>query len=231
MAVVFCTAAMVLGPAFVWAMGPAEALDTSPLSPEERFDELERARLRLADAIGHGADAHAPVAAARAKVKLNCWVGILEQDGNSPDRDLCRREFYVAMYFAENGFDPEYEGKGQEAMPAVQGHGRLVEIYFGANSARLGKAALRAIRAAAAYALKHNRSAILVSGHSDALGDDRYNLVMSERRAGAVRKTLIDFGVAEENVIRSAFGDTAPMVPTADGVAEPYNRRVEIDMR
>jgi outer membrane protein OmpA-like peptidoglycan-associated protein len=221
---------MVLSPAFIGAVELPGALNASRL-PEAGFDELERARLRLVDAIEHGVGMHAPVAVARAKVKLDCWRGTFEQDGNSLDRNLCRRDFYVAMYFAENGFDPEPEGKGQEAMPAVQGHDTLLEIYFDANSAVLGKAALRAIRAAAAYARKNNRSAILVSGHSDALGDDRYNLAMSERRAGAVRKALIDFGVAEEKVIRSAFGDTAPMVPTDDGVAEPYNRRVEIDMR
>jgi OOP family OmpA-OmpF porin len=46
-----------------------------------------------------------------------------------------------------------------------------------------------------------------------------------------MRAALIGRGLAPENVRAISRGKRAPAVPTADGVAEPRNRRVEILVR
>ncbi len=72
---------------------------------------------------------------------------------------------------------------------------------------------------------------VLVIGHTDKVGTDAANDVLSRQRAEVVRKALLGHGIAAENVAVIGRGKREPMVPTADGVAEPRNRRVEILVR
>jgi outer membrane protein OmpA-like peptidoglycan-associated protein len=72
---------------------------------------------------------------------------------------------------------------------------------------------------------------VLVVGHTDTVGSDAANDVLSRQRAEVVRKALIARGIAPENVVAVGRGKREPIVPTADGVAEARNRRVEILVR
>ena len=59
----------------------------------------------------------------------------------------------------------------------------------------------------------------------------RCNDALALRRAETVRAMLIARGVAPENIVAVGRGKRELLVPTADGVAEPRNRRVEIVVR
>ena len=72
---------------------------------------------------------------------------------------------------------------------------------------------------------------IEVAGHADRSGTPQYNQRLSERRAQAVAAELVRQGVARTDIAITAFGESRPLVPTADGVREPQNRRVEIVLR
>jgi len=72
---------------------------------------------------------------------------------------------------------------------------------------------------------------VLVVGHTDAVGNDQVNDALGQRRAETVRTALIGRGIAPADVRAISRGKRAPAVPTADGVAEPRNRRVEIIVR
>ena len=72
---------------------------------------------------------------------------------------------------------------------------------------------------------------VLVVGHTDTVGSDAANDVLSRQRAEVVRKALLARGIAPEDVVAIGRGKRNPVVPTADGVAEPRNRRVEILVR
>lgn len=72
---------------------------------------------------------------------------------------------------------------------------------------------------------------VLVIGHTDRVGSDAANDALALERAGVVRKALIARGIAQANVVAIGRGEREPVVPTADGVAEPRNRRVEILVR
>jgi OmpA-OmpF porin, OOP family len=54
---------------------------------------------------------------------------------------------------------------------------------------------------------------------------------LSRRRADAVAAELVRRGVPKSEIFVTAFGETHPLVPTADGVREPQNRRVEIILK
>lgn len=72
---------------------------------------------------------------------------------------------------------------------------------------------------------------LLVIGHTDKVGTDAFNDVLSRQRAEVVRLALLARGVAADKVMTIGRGKREPVVPTADGVAEPRNRRVEIQVR
>jgi outer membrane protein OmpA-like peptidoglycan-associated protein len=72
---------------------------------------------------------------------------------------------------------------------------------------------------------------VVVVGHTDKVGSDQVNDALALRRAGTVRASLIARGVAPENIVAVGRGKRDPLVPTADGVAEARNRRVEIVVR
>ncbi len=73
----------------------------------------------------------------------------------------------------------------------------------------------------------------LIEGHTDGKGSDSYNQPLSERRAEAVRRCLIDHG-ATTAMLTHGWGKTRPIVPNTkpNGADDPEgrqkNRRVEI---
>ena len=69
---------------------------------------------------------------------------------------------------------------------------------------------------------------IQVYGHTDDVGSAEYNQELSERRADAVRRYLIEAGVPEDKIQSKGFGKAAPLVEGTDPASRQRNRRVEI---
>jgi trimeric autotransporter adhesin len=73
-----------------------------------------------------------------------------------------------------------------------------------------------------------DRVPVMLAGHADRSGSARYNVGLSERRNASVRDYLTGRGIPDSSITSQAFGESQPRVPTADGVRELQNRRVEI---
>jgi OOP family OmpA-OmpF porin len=67
-----------------------------------------------------------------------------------------------------------------------------------------------------------------VTGYTDLSGSPGYNVRLSLRRANAVAVALERMGVPRDDMAIRGLGEQNPRVPTAQGVREPQNRRVEI---
>jgi len=67
-----------------------------------------------------------------------------------------------------------------------------------------------------------------ITGYTDRSGSPAYNQRLSERRANNVANALVRDGVPRNQMAVSGRGENDNRVPTADGVREPQNRRVEI---
>ncbi|MEQ8335298.1 OmpA family protein [Nisaea sp.] len=78
---------------------------------------------------------------------------------------------------------------------------------------------------------QRNLPQVEVSGHTDRSGSTAYNDRLALDRAGIVGQEILNLGVPENVLTVESFGERAPVVPTADGVSEPRNRRVEIVIR
>ena len=87
----------------------------------------------------------------------------------------------------------------------------------------------REIIATAAQASTHVQTTrIDVNGYTDLSGTAAYNQRLSVRRAQSVEAELVRDGVQRNEISIHGYGESNPLVPTAKGVREPQNRRVEI---
>jgi outer membrane protein OmpA-like peptidoglycan-associated protein len=72
---------------------------------------------------------------------------------------------------------------------------------------------------------------IVVVGHTDTQGSNQLNDELALKRARAVQAKLVERGIKSENIVAVGRGKRELLVPTADNIAEPRNRRVEIVVR
>ena len=107
---------------------------------------------------------------------------------------------------------------------------RTYLVFFDWNKADLTDRA-RQIIGEAAGARGTGVTRIEVNGYTDRSGSDQYNQGLSTRRANAVAAELVRRGVPRNEIATRGFGEANPLVPTADGVREPQNRRVEIILK
>lgn len=102
-------------------------------------------------------------------------------------------------------------------------------IYFDFNSSEIGPKAVPVLveigRALSSPALKDAR--ILVAGHTDGKGGDTYNLRLSQRRADAIKRYLIEqFRVEPSRVLAIGYGKEQ-LLDRAHPFAD-QNRRVQL---
>jgi len=108
---------------------------------------------------------------------------------------------------------------------------RTYLVFFDWNRADLTDRARQIIAQAAEAARGTQTTRLEVSGHADRSGTPQYNQALSRRRAEAVAAELVRRGINRNEISIQAFGESRPLVPTADGVREPQNRRVEIVLK
>lgn len=188
--------------------------------PEERVDEMTAARAKLVGLLDAGARDRVPEAAARAQTRLDCWVEQQEENHQADHIAACRDQFFAALAELETAAPAP-------AQPAAVQPETYV-IYFDFDKSNIKPEAAQILDRAIADAKAGGTPSISVTGHADRSGAEDYNLGLSLRRADSVREYLINGGVTAEQITVSGRGEAEPAVPTADGVKEPRNRRVEV---
>lgn len=105
---------------------------------------------------------------------------------------------------------------------------RTYIVFFDLDDESVTHDARAILSQAAEDAMAGNAVSIQVVGHADASGGDSYNMGLSQRRANSVRSELSAMGINSGMMDTIARGETDLLVPTADGVREAQNRRVEV---
>ncbi len=101
-------------------------------------------------------------------------------------------------------------------------------VFFDFNKSDLTAQATEIVDTAAKNASPAKATQLTVTGHTDTVGSDAYNMRLSRRRAESVAAQLEKDGVASSEIEIVAKGKRDLLVPTGDGVREPQNRRVQI---
>ncbi|NOT42769.1 MAG: OmpA family protein, partial [Alphaproteobacteria bacterium] len=83
-----------------------------------------------------------------------------------------------------------------KAQPPVQPRSpKQFIVFFGFNKSNLTAEAARVVADAAAAAKEYGSASIMVVGHTDTVGSDRYNNALSMRRSGTVKEALAGHGI------------------------------------
>jgi outer membrane protein OmpA-like peptidoglycan-associated protein len=101
-------------------------------------------------------------------------------------------------------------------------------VFFDWNSSSVTTEAATIIGEAAKAAKQLAVTRVELTGHADRSGTPAYNQKLSESRGAAVKNALVQLGIPADEISVVGKGEASPLVPTADGVREPQNRRVEI---
>ncbi len=161
------------------------------------------------------------------KLETNKGAGVLKEDGKAlfiEDRD--------ALPSLQEPIDKE---KTQQVFQdALRVHPLMPEsflLYFHLNSNELTEDSKKLVDDILAAIKKRESRDISVIGHTDRTGSDNYNRKLSLERAQLVYEILRLQNVVEEDMTIIYHGEGNPLIPTADNIAEPRNRRVEVMVR
>jgi outer membrane protein OmpA-like peptidoglycan-associated protein len=99
---------------------------------------------------------------------------------------------------------------------------------FESGSFRLAREAEATLAALAGTLCEFEKTVVSVHGHTDASGGERANLALSERRALAVARVLIDNGVDRRRLVVVGRGQLNPVASNETEEGRERNRRVEV---
>lgn len=112
--------------------------------------------------------------------------------------------------------------------------GESLALYFEYDEAGLHPRAQKQLQIVADMLKSDAKRKLRIAGHTDALGEEDYNLRLSRQRAESVKKQLVALGVAPDQVDTTGLGTAQPLGPNqkSDGTDDPEgrskNRRAEI---
>ncbi len=143
---------------------------------------------------------------------------------------LTNESFLVGLRYAFYTPAPPPPAPAPVAVPAPA-PARTYLVFFDWDRYELTDRARQIVAEAAQASTRVQTTRIEVNGYTDTSGSKAYNQKLSVRRAETVAAELVKDGVAKNEIEIHGFGQTHLLVPTADGVREPQNRRVEIILK
>jgi outer membrane protein OmpA-like peptidoglycan-associated protein len=120
---------------------------------------------------------------------------------------------------------------GKKLYDALSTDGRVATqgIYFDTGSDRIRPESTPTLKEIAAMLTEHPELKLLIEGHTDNVGAAAANLSLSDKRAAAVRQSLVDnFGVTGDRLTTRGLGATKPVAPNDTPEGRQNNRRVEL---
>jgi outer membrane protein OmpA-like peptidoglycan-associated protein len=104
----------------------------------------------------------------------------------------------------------------------------LKGVFFDTNKTTLKPASTPALTNLFEY-LKMKPSVVIeLSGHTDSVGSDEDNQILSDGRAKAVRDWLVKKGIAADRITAVGFGETRPIDTNDTAAGRENNRRTEV---
>lgn len=98
-------------------------------------------------------------------------------------------------------------------------------VFYAFDSSALTSEGIATVQKLAAWLSRNPAVTMTLEGHADERGTREYNLALGERRAGAVRNYLVDFGVSPNRLQTISYGKERPEVLGSFKSAWAQNRR------
>ena len=107
---------------------------------------------------------------------------------------------------------------------------RLPIVHFDFDKYNIKKIYIPDLDEHVVYLTEHPLSPVTVEGHTDFKGSDNYNQKLSERRANAVRRYLVQKGIAPERIRVVGYGEKRPIADNKTDEGRAINRRAEFEV-
>jgi outer membrane protein OmpA-like peptidoglycan-associated protein len=102
------------------------------------------------------------------------------------------------------------------------------DVLFPEGSATLNAAGRSTLEQVGDVINDYRKTAVVIQGHTDAVGTEDSNQSLSVRRARAVERYLTTRGVAPERMTAIGFGENAPVASNSSAYGRQRNRRVDV---
>ena len=102
------------------------------------------------------------------------------------------------------------------------------DVLFDTDQSQIKSGGLRSLDKLVEFLKGNPERRALIEGFTDSVGDDNYNLSLSNRRADAVRAALVGMGVSGERLTTRGLGEAYPVAGNDSAGGRQMNRRVEI---
>ena len=102
------------------------------------------------------------------------------------------------------------------------------DVLFATGKANLNASAQGSMNKIALFLQKNPNRNLLVEGHTDSVGSDEFNQVLSEQRAASVKSSLMGHDIASERIVAIGYGKRFPVTSNEPESGRQQNRRVEV---
>ena len=107
----------------------------------------------------------------------------------------------------------------------------LKNIYFESGSASLSAISDVELNILSQL-MKSNPSVIVqINGHTDDVGTEQSNILLSQQRADAVVKRLIQLGIPAKSLLAKGYGESRPVSANNSEAGRQRNRRIEFEVK
>ncbi len=200
----------------------------------KQLSDISAERVRLVRALDSGGRKDFPGIAARAQTQFDCWAQELEENTQPADIAKCRDGYMAAMKSLEEMMMPapmaKMEKKPEPKPKAMPDKGPFI-VYFEFDSDLVRGAEAGVTLVKAANSIRENKvTSVVVVGHTDSKGRDKYNQALALRRAENVKEVLVGLDVNPDIIDPVSVGESGQEKATGDGVREDANRRVVIKL-
>lgn len=104
----------------------------------------------------------------------------------------------------------------------------VFEVRFDFNKSVIKPEYQELIKKLASATQENKNIKVSVVGHTDTMGTSNYNYALGGRRAEAVQKMLIEYGIPSSQIVAVSAGEEDLAVPTPDNTPNAENRRVRV---
>ncbi len=205
----------IAGLCIVFEEGEYKMRESKPLIATAAQEESAWVIVRLAHASGNGA----------------AEFGIELERGETGWKVVALNLSKLLAAFTEReGVD----GIAYVPMVASPQGGQSIALYFEFDDAAIHPRAGRQLEIISKVLKGDASKTLKITGHTDKLGEEDYNVRLSQDRAANVKARLLELGVNVEQIVTMGAGDTMPLRPneredgTDDPEARSHNRRAEI---
>jgi outer membrane protein OmpA-like peptidoglycan-associated protein len=105
------------------------------------------------------------------------------------------------------------------------------KLEFEGGSTNIAAVSFPTLESLASLMNKKLDAKLRIAGHTDDVGEAEANLDLSKRRAEAVKKFLVDKGVAADRIIVEYYGEYRPVADNSTPEGRQKNRRVEMSLK